>query len=93
MAFVVPNMHYAQITLANLVKNMIRKTLQVCAAETLLNQMESKWPRGGLRNGGANLFVKLIRQRGGNTIVITKGLKDISLDQRMENYFHEERSR
>jgi hypothetical protein len=72
---------------------MIGKTPQVRTAKTLIDEVEPRRIDDSLRENETHLVVKIICQLGGNALVVVQRFDHIPLDERVESYFHVERSR
>jgi hypothetical protein len=93
MPFVVSEMHYNQDVRSCFVEKMIRKPAEIGAAKAAINQVEPKRILTCLSNYESDFLVEFILQLSGNFVVISEDFSDISIDQWVEFYFHEERSR
>ena len=75
------------------VKDVIWKTSWIRPAKALIHEMKSKRIDDQLCEDKAKLMIKFVREPDRNPPVVNESLDQIPLDQRMESYFHEERSR
>lgn len=93
VALVMSEEHYADELVVDFVKDVIRKSSQVCSAKLMFGRMEVVGHTGRLRDYGSKFSFKFISQPRGDFGVIFKSLDEVALDEGMVNYLHDARSR